>query len=258
MMEDIMKAIESLQNPTIKGIKKLHRKKYRDLEQCYIIEGEHLVEEAVANGVTFRYLMLRESEVASYQSFIDYVGEEASYSVTDGILKSLSQLPNQQDVLGVVYKKEAVEMAKEPGNYLLLDNVQDPGNVGTMIRTADAAGFTHVILGSGCADIYSSKVLRSMQGSQYHLIIEEKPLLETIEQLKQQNYLIIGTELNEEAKHFKEVTVPGAYALVMGNEGQGVSRDVLEATDVNTYIPILGQAESLNVGIAAGILMFSL
>lgn len=258
MMEDIMKVIESLQNPTIKSIKKLHRKKYRDLENCYIIEGEHLVEEAVANGVAFKYLMIRESHVSNYQAFIDYVGEEDSYSVTDGILKSLSQLPNQQDVLGVVYKKEINETTREPGNYLLLDNVQDPGNVGTMIRTADAAGFTHVILGAGCADIYSSKVLRSMQGSQYHLMIEEAPLLEKIQQLKQQGYLIIGTELNEEAKHFKDVSVSGHYALVMGNEGQGVSKEVLSATDVNTYIPIIGQAESLNVGIAAGILMFSL
>ena len=127
-----------------------------------------------------------------------------------------------------------------------------------MIRTADAAGFAGVFLGTGTADRYSTKVLRSMQGSNFHLPILEGDVPAFIQKLKAQGTAIYGTELNKEAVSYTELSKKGTAAFILGNEGQGVHPDILGLTDQNVYIPIYGQAESLNVAIAAGILMYFL
>lgn len=127
-----------------------------------------------------------------------------------------------------------------------------------MIRTADAAGLSGVILGEGSSDIYNSKVLRAMQGSNYHLPVIRKSLEDIIDNFKERGIPIYGTELNPEAISYTNVSKVKEYALIMGNEGKGVSQKLLEKTDQNIYIPIKGKAESLNVAIAAGILMYHL
>jgi TrmH family RNA methyltransferase len=127
-----------------------------------------------------------------------------------------------------------------------------------MIRTADAAGFNGVILGEGTADIYSTKVLRSMQGSNFHINLSEENLVETIKILKEQGYKIYATELNEEAISFKDIEKSERIAIIMGNEGQGVSKELIELADNPVFIPMLGNSESLNVAVAAGIVMFSI
>jgi len=138
----------------------------------------------------------------------------------------------------------------------LLDHVQDPGNVGTLIRTADAAGFSGVILGEGSADIYSTKVLRSMQGSHFHLPVVSANLFEVIDQLKKEKVPVYGTELNPAAITYTSIPESASVALILGNEGQGVQKELLTQTDQNVYIPLYGAAESLNVGVAGGILMY--
>ncbi|MCJ0587178.1 RNA methyltransferase [Enterococcus cecorum] len=140
----------------------------------------------------------------------------------------------------------------------MLDYVQDPGNVGTMIRTADAAGFDGVILGEGCADVYATKTLRSMQGSQFHLKVIQADLSQVIQQLKAAQVKVYATELNKEAKQYQELPYHENVAIIMGNEGQGVRSEILKLADESVYIPIYGQAESLNVGVAAGIMMYGL
>jgi TrmH family RNA methyltransferase len=137
---------------------------------------------------------------------------------------------------------------------LLLDRVQDPGNLGTMIRTADAAGIDAVILGEGCADPYNPKVVRATQGSLFHLPLMKVNLAEFIEKLDMPVY---GTAL-EGGLPFEQVEKAESFALLMGNEGQGVSKDLLEITTKNLYIPIYGKSESLNVAIATGILLYYL
>ena len=137
---------------------------------------------------------------------------------------------------------------------LLLDRVQDPGNLGTLIRTADAAGVDAIILGEGCADPYNPKVVRATQGSLFHLPLIKADLSEFIDELEIPVY---GTAL-EEAIPFKQVEPSETFALLVGNEGQGVSEELLGKTTKNLYIPIYGKSESLNVGIAAGILMYYL
>lgn len=255
-----MKIIESNKNDWIKQIKKLEKKKYRDLENRYLIEGEHLVEEALINNAPLEFLLITESSQNDYQKLVKLVSDEQLVQVTEDIIKHLSSLPSPQPIMAVIKKETETKTKKEtPTNHLLLlDNVQDPGNVGTMIRTADAAGFNGVILGEGTADIYSTKVLRSMQGSNFHINLSEENLVETIKILKEQGYKIYATELNEEAISFKDIEKSERIAIIMGNEGQGVSKELIELADNPVFIPMLGNSESLNVAVAAGIVMFSI
>lgn len=253
-----MKIIESNKNDWIKQIKKLEKKKYRDLENRYLIEGEHLVEEALINNAPLKFLLITESSQNDYQELVKLVSDEQLVQVTEDIIKHLSSLPSPQPIMAII-KKETETKKETPTNHLLLlDNVQDPGNVGTMIRTADAAGFNGVILGEGTADIYSTKVLRSMQGSNFHINLREENLVETIKILKEQGYKIYATELNEEAISFKDIEKSERIAIIMGNEGQGVSKELIELADNPVFIPMLGNSESLNVAVAAGIVMFSI
>ncbi|MDU8038578.1 MAG: RNA methyltransferase, partial [Streptococcus sp.] len=142
------------------------------------------------------------------------------------------------------------------GKYLFLEDVQDPGNVGTMIRTADAAGFTGVIVSDKSADIYSLKTLRSMQGSHFHLPIYRMPLVSFVEEAKKSNLPILATTLSRESKDYRELSSLENFVLVMGNEGQGISSVMAESADQLVHIGMKGRAESLNVAVAAGILMF--
>ncbi|MGY3766073.1 TrmH family RNA methyltransferase [Vagococcus vulneris] len=253
-----MKYITSAKNNFVKNAKKLHKKKYRSESNLYLIEGEHLVEEAVKHNADIVYVIVEENMLEKYNYLIQDFDDEKVYLVTDSIIQTLSTLPTPQGIMAIIEKKAAVDILYQ-GRILILDCVQDPGNVGTMIRTADAAGFTHIILGEGCADVYQPKVLRAMQGSQYHLTLEEGDVSERMSELFKREYLIYGTELNPEAIDYREIKKDYQnLAIVMGNEGQGVSAEILKYTTKNVYIPIIGQAESLNVAVAAGILMFSL
>ncbi|MGO3732869.1 MAG: TrmH family RNA methyltransferase [Vagococcus sp.] len=252
-----MKSIESIKNERIKDIKKLEKKKYRDSFNQYVIEGEHLVEEALAyQKHAIDTVIVTKEGLEKYPHLVSQFDDNKGLVVTEEILLHLSTLPTPQPIMAIVNKNQSTEIDRPTEHVLILDRVQDPGNVGTMIRTADAAGFKKVIIGQGCADVYSPKVVRSMQGSQCHLTIVETDLLEEISILKHQGYQLLGTELNEQAISYKNVIPSEKMAIVMGNEGHGVSRDVLNETHSNVYIPIKGQAESLNVAIAAGILMF--
>ncbi len=250
-----MKEIQAVKNPLIKDLRKLHKKKYRDEQGRYLLEGFHLVEEAAANGAEINAVLVNQRGLQEWREWLQENQQKEQYLVSDEVMEGLSDLPAPQGIVAVVVKKNQ-EPKISGGRWLLLDRVQDPGNVGTMVRTADAAGFAGVILGKGCADPYSTKVLRSMQGSNFHLPILNRDLELLIPELKAAGLPVYGTELNEEARAFQTVTDQADVALVMGNEGQGVAEDLLKMTDLNLYIPIYGKAESLNVGVAAGILMY--
>ncbi|XIF20324.1 MAG: RNA methyltransferase [Acetilactobacillus jinshanensis] len=144
------------------------------------------------------------------------------------------------------------------GDWLLLDQVQDPGNIGTMVRTADAAGFSGVIFGKGTASPYNPKVVRAMQGSQFHLTLARGDLNDWIRDLIKNDVPVYGTVLDPQAVDYRKVNSADNFGLVMGNEGNGMQKKLLNLTTKNLYIPIRGRAESLNVAVAAGILMFEL
>ncbi|GMA54850.1 23S rRNA methyltransferase [Alicyclobacillus contaminans] len=179
------------------------------------------------------------------------------YLLSDEAMKALSEQPAPQGIIALVQKSSNFP-SDFSGKWLLLDNVQDPGNVGTIVRTADAAGFDGIFLGQGTADEYSPKVLRSMQGSQFHLPIFSGDLTEVIAEFQKIDSKIYGTKLDPAAISYNEVQKNEDFVLILGNEGQGVAEDLLQLTDQNLYIPIYGKAESLNVGVAAGILMYAL
>ncbi|MGX7245175.1 TrmH family RNA methyltransferase [Enterococcus quebecensis] len=253
-----MKEILSTKNAMIKEFKKLHKKKHREEKQQYIIEGFHLIEEAAKANEEITWILYNQRGKTEWSEWLEGQPEELLIEVSDEVLVSLSELPTPQGMIAIVQMPNHEGDIQFSGSWLLLDNVQDPGNVGTMIRTADAAGLSGVILGEGSSDIYNTKVLRAMQGSNYHLPVIRKPLAEMIDGFKEAQIPIYGTELNPEAVSYEEIKKVNDYALIMGNEGQGVSACFLEKTDKNIYIPIRGVAESLNVAIAAGILMYHL
>lgn len=253
-----MKEILSTKNVMIKEFKKLHKKKYREEKKQYIIEGFHLIEEAVKANEQINWILCNQRGKNEWSVWLEQQPEEIVINVSDEVLAALSELPTPQGMIAIVEMPKYENNMQFSGSWLLLDNVQDPGNVGTMIRTADAAGLSGVVLGDGSSDIYNTKVLRAMQGSNYHLPVIRKPLAAIIDEFKKKQIPVYGTELNPEAVSYKTIVRANDYALIMGNEGRGVSPEFLEMTDQNIYIPIKGSAESLNVAIAAGILMYHL
>ena len=243
-----MTIITSKANSVVKNAKKLHQKKYR--KSAYLIEGWHLFEEAVQAGVTIEKIFALESyrdQLATFPQTI-WVSEE--------ILLDLADTQTPQGIVAVIQKEEVGLPELHQGKFLFLEDVQDPGNVGTMIRTADAAGFTGVIVSDKSADIYSLKTLRSMQGSHFHLPIYRMPVATFVEEAKRSNLPILATTLSRDSKDYRELSSLENFVLVMGNEGQGISSVMAESADQLVHISMKGRAESLNVAVAAGILMF--
>ena len=243
-----MTIITSKANSVVKNAKKLHQKKYR--KSAYLIEGWHLFEEAVQAGVTIEKVFALESYRDQLAAFPQTVW------VSEEILRDLADTQTPQGIVAVIQKEEVGLPDLHQGKYLFLEDVQDPGNVGTMIRTADAAGFTGVIVSDKSADIYSLKTLRSMQGSHFHLPIYRMPLVSFVEEAKKSNLPILATTLSRESKDYRELSSLENFVLVMGNEGQGISSVMAESADQLVHIGMKGRAESLNVAIAAGVLMF--
>ena len=243
-----MTIITSKANSVVKNAKKLHQKKYR--KSAYLIEGWHLFEEAVQAGVTIEKIFALESYRDQLVAFPQTIW------VSEEILRDLADTQTPQGIVAVIQKEEVGLPDLHQGKYLFLEDVQDPGNVGTMIRTADAAGFTGVIVSDKSADIYSLKTLRSMQGSHFHLPVYRLPLASFVEEAKKSYLPILATTLSRESKDYRELSSLENFVLVMGNEGQGISSVMAESADQLVHIGMKGRAESLNVAVAAGILMF--
>ncbi len=250
-----MKRIESPQNALVKHWKKLvNVRKERDKTGEFIVEGYHLVEEAIKQKKNVLSIIISDSShipanwdvegIQVVEIHDDIKDELAETEHTQGIFAHCKQQANNQDITS--WKK-----------VLLVDAVQDPGNVGTMIRTADAAGIDAIILGKGSADAYNPKTLRSAQGSHFHIPIVKGDLNWWIEKLKEQGIQIYGTAL-QDATPYNEVTGGDSFALIVGNEGSGIKEEFLRQTDRNILVPLLGQAESLNVAVATGILLYGL
>lgn len=252
-----MEVITSTKNQTVKEIKKLAKKKYRDQTNTYVIEGFHLIEEAIQYNQPLKKLVVTPSVFETIQEVELFASVLESLLVVDELVfQSMSTLPTPQGILAVVDKEKVNQAISLDGPFIMLDQVQDPGNIGTIIRTADAAGFSGVILGEGCADIYQPKVMRAMQGSHFHLPIYQQALEPFVKTLQQADYTVYATALDSQAKSYREMISKEKLAIIMGNEGQGVSDSLLSLVDQTVYIPMPGHAESLNVAVAAGIVMF--
>lgn len=244
-----MEQITSAQNNKIKQANKLKKKRERDKTGLALVEGYHLIDEAFKSHITITQLFVVDVE-RTPQALIDYA--EEAFEINMKVAESLSGTVTPQGFFAVVEKPDYdITSAKQ---VLLIDRVQDPGNLGTLIRTADAAGLDAVIMEKGTTDPYQDKVLRASQGSVFHLPVINSDLTEFISQFDGPVY---GTAL-EQAISFKEVQPQQVFALLLGNEGEGVNPELLNETSHNLTIPIYGKAESLNVAIAGSILLYHL
>ena len=237
--------IESTSNNKIKDIRKLNEKKYRDESKKYIIEGEHLVLEAYKSGNL--------DEVILCDRDID-LGVPKTY-VTESVMKTISMLPSSSNVIGICSMKENDIDLNE--NILILDGVQDPGNLGTILRSSVAFNLKNVVLSEDSVDLYNTKSLRSAQGMNFYLNIKRANLVDYITFLKENGYKILGTDVTN-GIDVKSVSKNEKYAIIMGNEGNGMSDKVRELCDQNIYIDMNDNCESLNVGVSASIIMYEL
>ncbi|WP_087971857.1 TrmH family RNA methyltransferase [Oceanobacillus rekensis] len=243
--------ITSVKNEKVKNWKKLHKRKERMNTSTFMVEGFHLLEEASNSDWEILEIIIQE-DVALPEWTDKYPIE----IVSENVLSHISQTKAPQGVLAVI--KMAEPKDRHGGSHILIiDSIQDPGNLGTMIRTADAAGMDGIILGEGTVDLYNDKVIRATQGSIFHIPIYHANLHQELMLLKEKGFSIWATALMQ-ASNYNEVLTDGKVAIIMGNEGAGVDPDLLELADQIVTIPIYGKAESLNVSIAAGILMYHL
>lgn len=262
-----MEIISSKENKKIKEARKLLTKKYR--KTSYLVEGFHLLEEALKADHPVLQIFVEASKEEKLEKLLAKVGRPITAVkqsseltglsvnfVTPEVLKSLAESEHPQGVVAEVgFINRKVDFSGD--KYLVLEHVQDPGNVGTMIRTADAAGFDGVLLLGETADPYSPKVIRAMQGSHFHLPVIKSSVTEGFKDLQKAELPILTTTLSADSVAYQTIHKE-RFALVMGNEGAGVSEEAVKAADILVHIEMPGQAESLNVAVAAGILMFSI
>ncbi|MHC5252110.1 TrmH family RNA methyltransferase [Listeria kieliensis] len=249
-----MELIQSTKNERVKKWKKLMMKKGRMEQGTYLVEGFHLVEEALKQDGLVEEVIVEEGLSLDFE----HTSEIRMHLVSREVSHYLSETKSEQGVFAVVKMTEPELLFLVDKKFLLLDAVQDPGNVGTLIRTADAAGFDAVILGTGSADLYNPKVIRSAQGSHFHIPVISGNLTDWLFRLIDEEVPVYGAFLDETAMPYDQIPKKESFGLVVGNEGNGISKPVEEKIRHKVYIPIFGESESLNVSVAAGILMYAL
>ncbi|MFB4165840.1 TrmH family RNA methyltransferase [Alteribacillus sp. JSM 102045] len=248
-----MNKIESAKNPLVKLTKRLQKRKQREKEGLFVVEGYHLVEEVLQHDVEVQEIITEDHKNIP----ANHAGARVSL-VTEQVMKEMSSTETPQGILAVCRLPKTQEViVQKKGSYLFIDGVQDPGNLGTMIRTADAVGVSAVILGEGTVDPYNDKVVRATQGSLFHLPVIKGDLEEWIKACRNKNIPVFGTCVTQGTTH-TAIEAQDGFALIVGNEGAGVQEKWLEQSDQNIYVPIYGNAESLNVSVATGILLYHL
>ena len=233
--------IESLNNSKVKYWAKLKSKKYRDETGLFLVEGDHLVKEALETSSVLELISTKEEEKREGIPF---------YLVTDAIMKKLSSQVSRSNIIAVCKKKEEKEIT---GTVCPLDNIQDPGNLGTIIRSAVAFDINTLILGSDSVDLYNEKVIRSSEGMLFHLNILRMDAKEAIKKLKENGYKIYGTDVRK-GTNLKEIKFKEKSAIIIGNEGAGMKEELKAYCDDSIHIPI--HCESLNASIAASIIFY--
>ncbi|MDO5089479.1 MAG: RNA methyltransferase [Leptotrichiaceae bacterium] len=245
--------ITSPDNKFYKLLKKLDKKKYRDENNIFKTEGEKFLNE----NINFNKIIIKESK---YDYFNEKYGIDGYNNVTvlkDSLFDEISSQENSQGIV-FLYSKNLNSIKDINGDVIILDDIQDPGNLGTIMRTMEAANFKNLILTRGSADVYNPKTVRAAMGGIFNLnIIYETPE-NIIKFLKHNNYLIITTALHENSVSYENINQKSKNAYIFGNEGGGVSEYFIENSDIKSIIPIYGNVESLNVSVAAGIFLYKM
>ena len=254
-----MDIISSKDNEIVKNVRKLKEKKYRDLENAYIVEGIKMVKEAILEKASIKQIIICDDCEKTDSIPKELMYEIAKYDclyVTSKIFKYISEVQTPQGVLAVVEKNNRDEDINYNEDIIVaLDDIQDPGNLGTILRTVDSVGLTQILVSKGTADPYNPKVVRSSMGAIYRVkVIECEDLLETLKEVKRNKFKILVSSLKESnsiynVKYNKKV-------LVIGNEANGVEERIMNIADEKIKIPMLGKTESLNAAVATGIILY--
>lgn len=257
-----MLEITSAKNPLIKEIKSLYRKKDRIKNKSFIIEGIKMIEEAIDTNYpikniiyTDQLLKIKDGEIL----FEKIKGLDNIIYVPNNIFKEISDTENPQGVLGIgkfQYKELREIKSKERLFLLFLDEVQDPGNMGTIIRTADAFNSDGIIVTDGCVDPYNPKVVRATMGSIFRVpLYYTSDGIQELKKLKDMDIRLYSTSLVGSMPIY-EADFNEGFILIIGNESNGVSEEIFSLSDKLIKIPMPGGAESLNAGVAASIIMY--
>ena len=254
-----MKVISSKDNEIIKKIKSLKEKKYRDIENCYIIEGIKLVKEAIAENAKIKQIVVCEDCINDGEIDTDTLYEIAKFDVvyvTEKVFKTITDVKTPQGIIAVIEKNNINSKIDYNQDIIVaLDGVQDPGNLGTILRTVDSANLKQIILSKESADSYNPKVVRSTMGAIFRVnIIEADSLKDMLQEAKKNNFKVMVTSLDTknsiyDVDYSKKV-------IVIGNEANGVSKEVQVIADEKVKIPMLGKTESLNASVATGIMIY--
>jgi TrmH family RNA methyltransferase len=246
--------IESKNNNLFKEIKKLKEKKHRIKSNKYLIEGLRFVEEAIKSKVSIDSIIFTESFKEKNPELFLKINENIKLiQMNEALLKQLCSTENPQGIVGVINMQN--KELKSGELVVLVDKVQDPGNMGTIIRTAHAAGAAGIVMTKGTVDIYNDKTLRSTMGSIFYIPIVEDDSLDFVKSLKKEGYKLVVSSLQGKNNFFEE-NLQGKVMIAVGNEGNGVSDEVYDIADIKVKIPMPGEAESLNVAVATSIMIY--
>ncbi len=256
----MIKEITSKNNPIIKSVKSLQGKAGRKKSGLFFVEGLRIVQEALDTlPCDVHSVVLSQSfKKLNEKGFKKYSENFNCYLVSDSVFSEISDTETPQGVLAVLRHTPLSfnSFSFNDNRIIILDSVRDPGNIGTIIRTAEAMGFNSVFLNVGCADLYSPKVLRSTMGSVFRLNIYEAISNADIGLFKENGYTVVSTALSSTAISLKEAIIPEKAAIIIGNEANGISSDILDISDITVKIPMKGKTESLNAAVAAAITMY--
>ncbi|MEW9122047.1 MAG: RNA methyltransferase [Thermotaleaceae bacterium] len=255
--------ITSLENSLIKHVKQLAKRKYRERHNQYIIEGVRIVSDALENGQSMESILFCEElfQTAGGEALFQQLHKHGFkiYHITNRLYGEISETESPQGIMAILSKAQddlAVLPLKDNGFYVLIDRVQDPGNMGTIIRTADAAGADAIFVSKGTVDLYNPKTIRATMGSIFHVpILQIEDTQEILAFFRDRDIQIITTSLEGTHYHY-EVDYKQSFVAIVGNEANGVSSLWLEQADLLVKIPLLGKAESLNASIAAAIVFY--
>ena len=251
--------ITSKDNETIKKIKKLKEKKYRDLNGKFLVEGIKLIREAISEKADIETIIVCDNCVKAGEINQKILYEIAKYNciyVDEKIFNTITDVQNPQGILAVIGKQNT----KKEINYnedliVVLDDIQDPGNLGTILRTVDSIGLSQIIVSKKSGDVFSPKVVRSTMGAIFRInVIESENLLETLKEVKKHKFKVMATSLQTETSIYD--TEYKKTAIIIGNESNGVSKEILDIADKNIKIPMIGKTESLNAAVATGIILY--
>lgn len=241
--------ITSKDNEIIKNIKKLKEKKYR--LDSYIVEGIKMVKEAISENQEMALIAIREDFKIDFDTKNTKI-----VTISNKIFNDISDVKTPQGILAVIKKNQNNQIETNSDYILALDSLQDPGNMGTIIRTADSANINQIIINKTTVDPYSPKVIRSTMGAIYRTnIIEVEDLKATLKEMKLKGFQIITTDLKA-TQSIYDINYNNKTVVVIGNEANGVSQEILQIADKKVIIPMLGKTESLNASIAASIMIY--